>query len=239
MHSMCVGVKNVMRLSAAGTSLSKRSPGMPGIGLIHGPTGYGKTKSVDWYANKTKAHYVRAWASWTPAGMLGDICKELTLPAGGSLHAMSTRIVERLTFSQKALFIDEADYVVDSKRMRDITRDLHDMSGVPIVLIGMDEIEQKLACSPQFTGRVSQNVKFEPLDLADARKIADTLCEVQIADDLLRKIFTDANGACRNIIVSLGEAENIGKSRALKSVALADLGNNVKLFTGAAPQAAA
>lgn len=236
MKSEVVPVKNVMRLAAAGEALIKRAPGMPGIGLVHGETGYGKTTAMDWYANKVNAVYVRARATWTPKSMLGAIAKELRLPPKGSCDDTMEAIIERLCFARRPVFVDEADYIVDSKKMTESLRDLHDNALVPVILIGMGQIEEKLAARKQFTGRVMQNVQFHPLDIADTRKVADSLCEVGIRDDLLAQIHSDANGACRNIVVSLAEAERIGKARGLRDVGVADLGRRGKLFTGEAPK---
>ena len=235
MRSETLPVKNVLRLSTAGEQLVKRASGVPAIGVIYGATGYGKTTAVDWYCNKTQAVYVRARASWTPASMVGSIAKELRLPPGGSCDNLVEKIIERLSFSNRPLFIDEADYVVDSKKMTEMLRDIHDVATVPVVLIGMAKILQKLQAREQFTGRILKSVEFFPLDMDDARKVAK-LCEVEIREDLLVKVHADAKGACRNIIVSLSEAERIAQARGLNAIGLAELGGKAtKLFTGAAP----
>ena len=235
MKSEVVPVKNVMRLSAAGESLIQRASGVPGIGLVHGETGYGKTTAMDWYANRCNAVYVRAMATWTPSYMLRAIARELGVETRGSNADMVGTIVERLAFAQRPVFVDEADYIVDSKRMTESLRDLHDMALVPVVLIGMGDIERKLSHRKQFTRRILQSVQFHPLDIEDARRITDALCEVEIADDLLSKIHSDANGACGTIIVQLAGAERIAKARGMGRLTLPDLGKHGRLFTGDAP----
>ena len=56
-------VKNVVRLSQAGDALNNRALGMPGMGLIWGPTGYGKTTAATWFINRCDGVYVRAMAT--------------------------------------------------------------------------------------------------------------------------------------------------------------------------------
>src|SRR5882672_11477857 len=111
MKSKIVLVKNVARLSDAGEALMRRAPGMPGMGLVSGETGYGKTTAISWYANRANAVYVRAWATWTPAAMMDAILRELGRAARGSCAQMMRDIIEALALSGRSLFIDEADYI--------------------------------------------------------------------------------------------------------------------------------
>ena len=43
MRYAIVQTENIMRLHEASTALMQREPGMPGMGLVHGDTGYGKS----------------------------------------------------------------------------------------------------------------------------------------------------------------------------------------------------
>lgn len=237
MRSKIVPVKNVMALAAAGEALIKRAPGMPGMGLVHGETGYGKTTAITWYFNRCNGVYVRAMACWTPAAMLGAILKGLGSSPRGSCAQMMQDIIEKLALSNRPLFVDEADYLVDSKRMTESLRDLHDMATVPVVLIGMGDIDDKLSHRKQLTGRVMQNVCFQPLDLEDARAVAEALCEVKVRDDLLQRIHATARGAVRNIVVSLGNVERAAKARGMGEIGAAEWGKADNFFTGEAPVA--
>src|SRR5699024_11974997 len=52
--------------------------GMPGMGLVHGETGTGKTTALTWLRNRphVNAVYVRALALWTPSDIGREACRE-------------------------------------------------------------------------------------------------------------------------------------------------------------------
>lgn len=234
MKPKIVLVNNVARLAEAGEALIRRAPGMPGMGLVHGETGYGKTTAITWYGNRCNAVYVRAWATWTPAAMLGAILRELGRDPKGSCAQMMGEIIEALALSNRPLFVDEADYLVDSKRMSESLRDIHDMATVPVVLIGMGGIDQRLAHRKQLTGRVMQDVRFAPLGEGDAAKLAAELADVKIHADLLAALNRQAAGSVRLLVVGLARIEQYAKSRGIKSIGAGDWGRR-KFFTGEAP----
>ena len=238
MKSKTVLIDNVARLAEAGEALLRRAPNMPGMGLVHGETGYGKSTAVAWFANRpsVNAVYVRALATWTPAAMLEAILKKLgRSPRGGSSKMMED-IIEILALAQRPLFVDEADYLVDSKKMTESLRDLHDMATVPVVLIGMGGIDQRLAHRKQLTGRVMQDVKFNPLGEDDAQKLAKDLAEVEIKPDLVQLLNRQAAGSVRLLVVGLSRIELVAKSRGMGSIDAAAWGKG-QFFTGEAPDA--
>lgn len=246
MRSKIVPVKNVVRLKAAGDALIQRALGMPGIGLIWGPTGYGKSTATTWFVNQCHGVYIRAISQWSPKTMLGAIARELDID-GKRLNngELVETIVHRLSEAGRPIFIDEADYVVESRRLTDTLRDIHDLSTAPIVLIGMHGIEKRIRNNEQFTGRIAQWVGFDGLDAEDARLLAEQLAEVRIADDLLDVLHTEASpkggqsGAeARRLVVGLSNIEGYARSRGMDTIALADWPKGRSYFLGAPVQAA-
>lgn len=222
MKHRIVPVKNVVRLSEASDALIYRSMGMPGMGLIWGPTGYGKTTAATWLINRVHGVYVRPMATSTPTSFLGSILRELDQEARGNCAQMVERIVEALATSNRPLFVDEADYIAERARLTETLRDIHDLSTVPVVLIGMAGIQRKLGQRQQLSGRIAQWVEFGPADLEDARALSDGLCEIPVADDLLERLHRAAGGEVRRITVGLGRIEQHGRARSLDSMTLAD-----------------
>ncbi|MEJ1417009.1 MAG: ATP-binding protein [Candidatus Sedimenticola sp. (ex Thyasira tokunagai)] len=239
-------VKNVSRLNEAGQALIQRDLGMPGMGLIWGPTGYGKTTAATWFINQCHGVYIRAMRLWTPKSMLTAMARELDLDVKGRSNAeMVESVIQRLAATNRPVFIDEADYIVESRRLTDTLRDIHDLSTVPVILIGMHGIEKKIRGNEQFTGRIAQWVSFEGLDLVDARLLADGLVEVKIKDDLLHQLHKAASpksrqgGASsgaevRRLVVGLGRIEQYARSRGLQSIGAADWVSGNEFFIGQA-----
>lgn len=235
MKSRIVPVKNIARLTAAADVLIHRSPGMPGMGLVHGETGYGKTTAVTWLINRVHGVYVRAMATWTPSAMLGALLREVDRAPRGSCAQMQQDLIDALADSGRPVFVDEADYLVDQKRLCETLRDLHDMATVPVILIGMGGIDQRLAHRKQLTGRVLEDVRFEPADAADARLLADGLCEIKVRDDLLDRLVRVSRGSVRLLVVGLSRVEQRAKARGLIEMGAADWGAKEDFFTGDAP----
>jgi len=232
MRAKILDVKNVMRLRVAGNALLGRAYGMPGMGLVYGPTGAGKTTAITWYINQCNGVYVRAWAVWSPSAMLEAISSELDLPKQRSLAAMAAAIVRKLEETGRPLFIDEADYVIDNKKMVETLRDLHDMATVPVILIGMEGIHRKIQQRKQVSGRLAQWVRFEPCDVEDARTLADGLCEIIVDDDLLETLHKKTRGLARNITVGLSRIETRGKKLGKDRMTLADWPKGEPFYVG-------
>ena len=228
-------VKNLRLLSQAGESLASRDVGVPGIGLICGDTGFGKTTAAAWYANHTNAVYVRALALWTPSAMLGAIMRELDSKPLPSNAAMMEFIITRLMLTNRPLFVDEADYLAGSKRLLETLRDLHDVSTMPLILIGMKDFRQRIMHREQLAGRISQWVEFRPADLEDARVLAETVCEVDVADDLLAELHQKTGGSMRGLVVGLSRVEAFAKKNNLKRVSAKEW-NGRAFVLSSAPQ---
>lgn len=235
MKHKTVSISNVRRLVAAGQALINRAPNEPGMGLIHGPTGAGKSTATAYYVNQCDGVYVRATALWVPSAMLGVIQRELDLHPRGSNAAQIDVIVESLARSNRPLFVDEADYLVDQKRMVETLRDLHDLSTVPVILIGMEGLQRKIMAWRQLAGRIAQWVKFAPATLEDAEKLARELCEVEVDRDLVAELHAKAAGSVRLICVGLSRIEHGAKARGLRKMSLAEWGAR-KLFLGDAAE---
>ena len=239
MRSKIVPVTNVTRLAEAAAALLNRANGMPGMGLCYGPSGLGKTTATAWLATRQHGVFVRAMATSTPTSLLDKICQELCIASRARVAQTVEAIVGKLAETGRPLFVDEADYVVGQQRLVDTLRDLHDLSEVPVILIGMQGIDRKISLSPQLSGRMAQWVEFKPATLDDARKLAAELCEVAVADDLVADLHLKTGGAVRNMVVGLGRIEQLAKNRSAKSIELADWPRGTDYFLGHAPRKAA
>lgn len=236
MKHLVAPVKNVERLFTAYQALGERDPGVPAIGLVHGFTGAGKTTAVTQLVVKTQGVFVRANAVWTPQAMLSAIISELGATPMAKNAAMIAYITERLAMSGRPLFVDEADYLLHNVKMLEALRDLHDVAGVPVVLIGMDGIEKKIVHREQFARRIQQWVEFRPLDGVDTRVLADAICEVKVADDLLDRLHLQAKGSVGLMTVGLSRIEQYAKSQALEEIDFKRWGAKREFFMGRAPR---
>jgi len=238
MRSKIVPISNVARLSEAGDALLNRAPGMPGMGLVYGPSGYGKTTAVAWLATRQHGVFVRALATTTPSSLVESICKELSIGRRATIVGTIEVIVEKLADTNRPLFVDEADYIAENKRLVETLRDIHDLASVPVILIGMQNLRRTVSGREQLAGRIAQWVEFQKSTPEDAVILARELCEVPVADELVGRLHEAARGTVRLIVVGLGRIEQFARSRNLTKVSAADWPKNVDFFMGATPGAA-
>lgn len=231
MRSKLAITKNVAALQVAFEALVSRDVGIPGMGLVHGYTGAGKTTAITWLVNRTRGVYVRATSGWTPASMLGRIMVELGAEPLHKRASMLDFIAAQLAQQQRPLFVDECDYLLRHAAMLDGLRDIHDLSGAPVVMVGMQGIDRRLVHKPQLSRRISHWVEFLPSDLEDARTLADTVCEVQLDDDLVARIHAEAKGSIGLMSVGMSRVEALAKANSWKLMTDAHWGDR-KLFLG-------
>ncbi len=227
-------VKNIVALGEAADALVQRAAGVPGMGLVWGPTGYGKTTGAAWLRNKCDGIYVRALALWTPASMLDAIARELGGAFRGSCARTIDWICERLELRPRPVLVDEADYVLRTGRLVDTLRDLHDQTSSPVIMFGMPGIQRQLVRWPQVTGRILHAIEFSPCDVEDARVLARALCEVEVEDGLLARLQREAKGSARLIVVGLARVETFARTRGMRSIGTEQWGRR-ELFFGEAP----
>lgn len=207
------------------------------MGLCYGASGLGKTTAIAWLATRQHGVFVRAMATTTPSSMLETICRELNIASRHRVALTVEAIVGKLAETGRPLFVDEADYVVGQPRLVDTLRDLHDLSSVPVILIGMAGIDRRISLSPQLAGRMAQWVEFQPATMDDAKLLARELCEVGVADDLVAELHTRASGSIRNIVVGLSRIEQFARSRSASKLSLSEWPRGSDFFLGTAPRA--
>lgn len=218
-------VTNVRNLLGAYNGLLRRDHGVPGLGLVYGFTGAGKSTAVDWLIVQQGGVCVRAFATWTPHAMLAEIMHELGLSPLRATAAMARAVKNELARTGRALFVDEADYLAGNTVMVETLRDFHDTAGVPVILIGMEGLNRKLAHREQFYRRISQWVEFAPATLEDADLLVRTVCEVKLDDGLVERLHTEAKGSIGLMVVGLSRIEAVARANRMAEIGLEQWGN--------------
>ena len=109
-------INNLSLVAIAMERLMNRPDGLPGLGVLYGPSGYGKTTATVAVANSTQAYYVQLRSAWSKKTLLEKICFEMGIPAAKTTAANLDLICEQLAASQRPLILDEADYLVANRR---------------------------------------------------------------------------------------------------------------------------
>ena len=217
-----VYTSNVAALAAAMEALAERSPSQPGVVLVYGDTGFGKTIGTRHLAVRDDALFITAMPFWSPHAMLSKLMQELHRAPRPRTAAMFDEIARELVVKPRAIFLDEADCIVDKLELVEMLRILHDLTAVALVIAGMAEFRKKLYRRPQLARRIQHEIQFKPLSGADARKIAGERCEYRIADDLIEALNRRAQGSAGLLVNELERAERFARKHAGNVLSLAD-----------------
>ncbi|CAM3930533.1 MULTISPECIES: AAA family ATPase [Pseudoalteromonas] len=220
-------VSNVVATQMMVEALTQRAHGVPGIGLIYGDPGLGKTTATAWLVNRCDGIYIRATSGMSLTQLLRQIVKELSGPDIYTREAMLNYIIEHMAISNRTLFIDEADYLLNDKNTLEIVRDIHDLTYCPVVLIGMESVRRKLQRHRQFYNRISEWLEFKPTQFEDLQIIVNAVIEpvLTIQDDLLKQLLSDTDGEVRRIITGLSKIEAFALANGLTSIDLQQWGS--------------
>lgn len=233
-----VAIKNVASFMTMTVRLIDRAPHLPGLGVCHGPSGFGKTYASIYAQNKTRAIRVEVGDSWTRRTLLRNILREFgeTVKVKAPVADLADQAVSALGENpRRPLIIDEADKLVD-KGMIEIVRELQESSGAPIIMIGEEKLPAKLLTVERVHNRVLDWFPAQPCDIEDARELARAfLPKVTIKDDLLEAIRASSGGRARRIVVNLDRVAELARNKGASTVDLKAWGND-HFFTGEPPQ---
>lgn len=228
-------LKNVVAMVGLVQRLNDRGAHMPGFGVVHGYSGYGKTYSAVFAQNKTGGPRIEIGDSWTKKTLVRAILKEEGVrEPKGTVADLTEQVIIRLAEPNHApLFIDEADKLVD-KGMIELVREIQEGAQVPIILIGEEQLPQKLMKIERVHNRVLDWVAAQPCDLEDTRKLASLFCpNLSIDDETLEAMRRASDGRARRIVTNLYRAREFAATRGVK--ALASGGLLPEFYTGTPP----
>ncbi len=230
MHNKMAMTKNVRRFLAAVRELMDRPMGVEGMAILWGEPGEGKSTTVAYACNTLDGIFLRANTCWTVTSMLGALMIELGMEALRFKAPMVQAAVQRLSERPRPIFIDEADYLFRQADMLDAMRDIYDITGSPVLLIGMETFARKVQVRGKFARRITQWVEFSGIDMDDARIIAQTLCNVTISDDLLAYIHKEARANIGRMVTAMARIELFGKINKVSTVNRKDWGRRALFF---------
>lgn len=209
---------NVKRFVDALERIQERPEGIPGMMLLSGKYGLGRTKVAQWWtAQHENSIFIRALNYMSGRWLLSNIVSELGVKPKYGFQDLFDQCKEILILNPKVIFIDEMEYLTKKGQVIETLRDIHDVTGTTIVLIGMEDASKTLQRYPHLHDRLSEIVNFKPLIKADVRIIADEMCDVKVSDDAIDFLF-ERDPRYRPVVINLYRAEKFAKANSLKEV---------------------
>ncbi len=223
MNNKFVKTKNVKAFISLVTKLQNSPNNVPKMGLVYGEPGLGKTNAIIWCAVKQEAIIITAKNGMSARWFLSDLVTELGETPKWQLSELFNQAIPKLLEKPRMLIVDEVDYLATSSRAIETIRDIHDKTGIPILLVGMGAVDKKLSRYKHLFDRIVDIYKFLPFDIEDVREIITSLSEVEIAEDVIAIIHQKSN-RFRQIVKTIIKIENFAKTNDYTKITKQELG---------------
>jgi hypothetical protein len=229
-------ISNLDLVTVAAEKLQSRVNGLPGIGVIYGEPGRGKTIACSALANQMRGYYVQVMSAWNRKTLLEKILFEMGIKPLGTIPALLDQVCEQMAASGRPLIVDEFDHCLQKAGMVELIRDIYEGSQGTLILVGEEQVPQKMKRWERLHSRVLAWIPALPASLDDARKLSPIYCpNVTIADDLLTRVVELAHGSIRRVCVNLTRIHEEAMLTAESEMTLAKWGTQ-DLYTGDAPK---
>ena len=194
---------NIAVIEQAIFQLADRGATDPGMMVVSGPSGYGKSVAAAWAKARHRAYYLQLDDFVTRKSLLVQLCLVLGLsvdgkPPKGTIQQLAERVAAQLHQARRPLIIDEFDFAIDKNLVMAVFS-IYEMSRASIILIGEEAMPAKLQKWEKFDGRVLDTLYAEPVSLEDARRLARAKNSLPLADDLLAHLVKIARGSVRRV----------------------------------------
>lgn len=195
---------NIAVIEQAIFQLADRGATDPGMMVVSGPSGYGKSVAAAWAKARHRAYYLQLDDFVTRKSLLVQLCLVLGLsvdgkPPKGTIQQLAERVAAQLHQARRPLIIDEFDFAIDKNLVMAVFS-IYEMSRASIILIGEEAMPAKLQKWEKFDGRVLDTLYAEPVSLEDARRLARAKnAQLPLADDLLAHLVKIARGSVRRV----------------------------------------
>lgn len=217
MKSKFVLTKNVKGFINLIHNLKNKPDNISKIGLAYGNAGLGKTKTAIYLSIKFDTIYIRATNKMTTKWLLEEIAKELDEIPRFYTADIFRQCVSALKTNPQMIIVDEIDYLLKDFRTIETLRDLHDKTGVPIILVGMQLAKHKLKKHSHLFDRTSEICNFTEFEYSDIKQIAEEISEVDITKEAVRIIHQKAK-SFRKIVEMIDIFEKVGQANGLTQI---------------------
>ena len=214
MKKVFVRTQNVKNFIAMMGKLNNRPNGIPGMALVYGEPGLGKTQTILWWAVQNNAVFIRSTNLMSGRWLLEELVEELGETPYYRSADLFKQCVRQLTENPRIIIVDEIDYLLGDSKIVETLRDIHDKTNVPIVLVGMGAANKKIARYRHLYDRLFEILKFEAFSFEDVKTIAQTICEIELTDCAFKFIFNQSN-RFRQIVRLINYAESIAEANGL------------------------
>ena len=224
MQDKFVEIKNVKRFRTAVDRIHHaKLKGVERMALIFGAPGLGKTETALQFAASNGSLYMRMKKLMSGRWFLRELVDNLGSSPLWRTEELFNQVLDLLQRRKRTLIFDEIDYFTSDSKIIETVRDLADVTGTPMLFIGMQQADKRLMRYPHLYDRFVEVVKFQPLDREDVSLMTRELSDVAFDEDAIDKIVAQSEGKIRRILALIHRAEYVASRNRLKSISVKDI----------------
>lgn len=181
------------------------------IGVCVGKAGLGKTVAVKCYTkNFLDTILIESDSGYTAKSLLLEIHKRLGLTGKGSVYKLMEDVINKLHNSGRLLIIDEAENL--PYRALEITRRIHDKTGIGILLVGRNILFANLKGFNNEYEQLYSRVKYHKLlDNLSSKDVEKILEQVNIPIELAQTFISYSGRNTRKLEHLITHSINVAK----------------------------
>ncbi len=172
--------------------------------LIQGYSGLGKSRFAEKLASLNGFVFMRIEATMSVKSFLVKLYESVTKLQARSFKWTNASGVLTLLLNEihqlenKVIVLDEIDRAFGKGKLLETIRDLLDMTTATIVMVGEETASIELAkLSFRFSSRTGYLCQFNPLDLADVKKVCTEVSEIPMDNAVKSAIYSKTKGSHR------------------------------------------
>lgn len=205
-----IETQNVARFRSAMRTLSDVEKGEPGLAIVRGRAGRGKTMATLAHHCENGGVYLRVWQDWSQFAFLQSLCFEVKGIRPHGANDCKVQIMDALEQDPRTLYVDEADRL-HMGRIEDL-RDIHDVTGCPVVLIGEEGLYPKVNARRRIWSRVTQDIEFGAVTVDDVLLYGLEAADLRLSPEACHLVAKRADGDFRLVHVDMLALEQAAKA---------------------------
>lgn len=188
------------------------------MAMVTGPAGRGKSEAAKHYAANSDAVYIPPMNVASPLGLLREITFDLCKVKPGRIEGCLNVIGSEMNSYRRLVIIDEADLL--QMRLLEMLRNVNERYSCPVLLIGEEELEEKIAPRRRLSSRVRRGLEFEPVAQPDIVLFFRNALGLDITSDpkITALIHRFCRGDWRPVLTMAVDIERAMKASGLKSI---------------------
>ncbi|MHB9075601.1 MAG: AAA family ATPase [Desulfobaccales bacterium] len=226
MKPVFIDTQNVTNANTAMNALALQ-PGKPRIGAFYGHAGVGKSYWATTYISRQPeaSPYLKCQYVWggSELAFLRALCRAFEIETPPHKKVSCYQLILDCLTARPHLPLVVDDFHRMSGGHLEIMRDLTELSGAPVVLIGEGPLETMLQTHDQVWSRTYQATKFKPNVIADVRVLALKAAGLELDREAATHLHEWAAGDFRPLDSALAGLLQFAQGKGSVVITLADV----------------